>query len=63
VKRGLDTLLTIVELVGPKWSHLNIFIFYNPFLVMFLMARVVFDLIESMLWEVCALRPKGVDLC
>jgi hypothetical protein len=26
------------------------------------MARVVFDLIESMLWEVCALGAKGVDL-
>jgi hypothetical protein len=54
VKRGLDTLLTIVELVGPKWSHWTILVFYNPFLVVFLMAKVVFDLIESMLWEVGA---------
>ena len=58
VKRGLDALLKIAESVGPKWSHWTILIFYNPFLVVFLIARAVFDLIESMLWEVRALSLK-----
>jgi hypothetical protein len=59
VKQVLDILLAIAESVGPKWSHWTILILYNPFLVVFLIARAVFDLIESMLWEVCALKSKG----
>jgi hypothetical protein len=58
VKRGLDALLKMAESVGPKWSHWTILIFYNPFLVVFLIARAVFDLIESMLWEVRALSLR-----
>ena len=63
VKQGLDTLLAIAESVGPRWSHWTIAIFYNPFLVVFLIARAVFDLLESMVWEVRALVLREVGFC
>ena len=63
IKRSLDALSRMAESVGPTWSHWTILIFYNPFLVAFLIVRAGFDLMESMLWEVGTLESKEVDLC
>jgi hypothetical protein len=55
VKRCLKTLLTLVEAPDLRWSYWTTLIFFNPLLVLFLIARAVFDFMESMLWEVCTL--------
>jgi hypothetical protein len=59
VKRCLDAFLGAIEFLGPKWTRWAIPLFYKPCIVGFVIATAVFDLIESMLWEVCgATSPK-----
>jgi hypothetical protein len=54
LKRGLRLLLEMTRIVGPKWSPWAVCLIYLPCLTGFFIARVVCDLAESMLWEVCA---------
>lgn len=55
LKKCLDFLLKAIELLGSKWSCWAIPMLYYPFLAGFLIVRAIFDVAESMLWEVCAL--------